>query len=178
MLVCGSLLRPRAPGEQRTATRVDEERAALPAELPARAPASWDGAEERATEDTAEPPNAEEVSCTDKPRLRWRGHRQEEGGEDGATSICAEEGGEDGAPSICAEDGREDGATSICVEDGGEDSATSICAEEGGEDGATSTCVEENGVTGLCSEEGGATSQMVELSHAGDVSCTDRKSVV
>ena len=102
------------------------------------------------------PPNAEEVSCTDNPCLHWRGNRQEEGGGDGATSICAEEGGEDGA-------------TSICAEDGGEDSATSICAIEDGEDGATSTCVEENGVTGLCSEEGGVTSQMVEpeLSHAG-----------
>ena len=54
-----------APGEQRTATRVGEERAALPAELPARAPASWDDAEERATEDAPEPPNAEKVSGTD-----------------------------------------------------------------------------------------------------------------
>jgi len=54
-----------APGEQRTATRVGEERAALPAELPARAPASWDDAEERAEEDAPEPPNAEEVSGTD-----------------------------------------------------------------------------------------------------------------
>ena len=52
-----------APGEQRTATRVDEERAAPPAELPARAPASWDDAEERATEeDTPELSKPEEES--------------------------------------------------------------------------------------------------------------------
>ena len=54
-----------APGEQRPATRVGEERAAPPAELPARAPASWDDAEERASEDAPKPPNAEEVSGTD-----------------------------------------------------------------------------------------------------------------
>ena len=44
---------------------------------------------------------------------------QEEGGEDGATGICAEEGGEDGATSICAEEGGEDGATRLCAQEDG-----------------------------------------------------------
>ena len=69
-----------APGEQRTATRVDEERAALPAELPARAPASWDDAEERATEeDTPEPSKPEGVFesaevCENTPCVGSPGH--------------------------------------------------------------------------------------------------------
>ena len=81
--------------------------------------------------------------------------------EDGSASICTEDAGDDRPTSMCAVDGGEDRPTSMCTEDAGDDIPTSMSAEDDAEDRPTSIC-----------SEGGVTTQVVELSHADEVSCT------